>query len=125
MTRSGTALTGSTVGFPLGGMGGRGGEPNSMSGKGRDGIAATVQPRNLARVRADIHRLPSYAESFGLAIGGDARVTGHGACHLAGLLSQTLGWRTEHGRFSSVDELTEVSGIGERTFADLKPLVRI
>ena len=34
----------------------------------------------LQRVRADIHRLPSYAESFGLAIARDARVAGHAAC---------------------------------------------
>ncbi|MGY1451711.1 helix-hairpin-helix domain-containing protein [Streptomyces sp. SS8] len=31
--------------------------------------------------------------------------------------------RTEHGGFSSVEELREVSGIGERRFAELKPLV--
>lgn len=33
-------------------------------------------------------------------------------------------WRSEHGRFSSVDELTEVSGIGEATLEKLRPLVR-
>ncbi|WP_411076775.1 helix-hairpin-helix domain-containing protein [Streptomyces sp. cmx-10-25] len=32
--------------------------------------------------------------------------------------------RTEHGGFRSVSELREVSGIGERRFADLEPLVR-
>ncbi|MFE0641310.1 helix-hairpin-helix domain-containing protein [Streptomyces sp. NPDC058877] len=32
--------------------------------------------------------------------------------------------RTEHGGFRSVEELREVSGIGERRFADLEPLVR-
>lgn len=36
-----------------------------------------------------------------------------------------LAWRDEHGRFSRVDELLEVSGIGERTFAQLEPLVRV
>ena len=41
------------------------------------------------------------------------------------LAQRILDWRTEHGRFSSVDELTEVSGIGERTLADLRPLVRV
>lgn len=34
-------------------------------------------------------------------------------------------WRTAHGRFSSVDELGEVSGIGEATLARLRPLVRV
>jgi competence protein ComEA len=41
------------------------------------------------------------------------------------LAQRILDWRTEHGRFSSVDELTEVSGIGERTLADIRPLVRV
>jgi len=36
-----------------------------------------------------------------------------------------LDWRTEHGRFSRVDELVEVSGIGEKTLADLAPLVTV
>ncbi len=36
-----------------------------------------------------------------------------------------LDWRTEHGGFSSVDELLEVDGIGEATLADLAPLVTI
>jgi competence protein ComEA len=40
------------------------------------------------------------------------------------LAQRIIDWRTAHGRFSSVDELTEVSGIGERTLADLRPLVR-
>ncbi len=32
-----------------------------------------------------------------------------------------LDWRTAHGAFSSVDELLEVDGIGEKTLADLAP----
>lgn len=36
-----------------------------------------------------------------------------------------LTWRDEHGRFSRVDELLEVSGIGERTLAQLEPLVTV
>ncbi len=35
------------------------------------------------------------------------------------------GWRTDHGGFSSVDELLEVSGIGEATLAELAPLVTV
>jgi competence protein ComEA len=34
-------------------------------------------------------------------------------------------WRAAHGRFTSVDQLREVSGIGEARFARLKDLVRI
>ena len=39
------------------------------------------------------------------------------------LAQRILDWRTAHGRFSSVDELGEVSGIGEATLSDLAPLV--
>lgn len=41
------------------------------------------------------------------------------------LAQRILDWRTAHGRFSSVDELGEVSGIGEATLADLRPLVTV
>ncbi len=41
------------------------------------------------------------------------------------LAQRILDWRTEHGRFSSVDELMEVSGIGEARMADLRPLVTV
>jgi competence protein ComEA len=41
------------------------------------------------------------------------------------LAQRIIDWRTEHNRFSSVDELTEVSGIGERTLAELRALVRV
>ena len=41
------------------------------------------------------------------------------------LAQRILDWRTAHGRFSVVDELGEVSGIGEATLADLRPLVTV
>jgi len=41
------------------------------------------------------------------------------------LAQRILDWRTAHGRFSSVDELSEVSGIGEATLADLRPVVSV
>lgn len=41
------------------------------------------------------------------------------------LAQRILDWRSEHGSFGSTDELREVSGIGEATFADIKPLVRV
>ncbi|POM24363.1 ComE operon protein 1 [Actinomadura rubteroloni] len=40
------------------------------------------------------------------------------------LAARILAYRTEHGSFRSVDQLQEVSGIGPRRFADLKPQVR-
>lgn len=39
------------------------------------------------------------------------------------LAQRILDWRSEHGRFTSVDELGEVSGIGEKLLARLRPLV--
>ncbi|MGH3506032.1 MAG: ComEA family DNA-binding protein, partial [Nocardioidaceae bacterium] len=36
-----------------------------------------------------------------------------------------LAWRTEHGSFTSVDELLEVSGIGEATLAEISPYVHV
>lgn len=39
--------------------------------------------------------------------------------------ARIIAWRTANGRFSSVDELRSVSGIGEKTFAELSQLVTI
>ncbi|MGH3905283.1 MAG: helix-hairpin-helix domain-containing protein, partial [Pseudonocardiaceae bacterium] len=36
-----------------------------------------------------------------------------------------LDWRAAHGRFTSVDQLREVDGIGEVRFSKLKELVRV
>jgi len=36
-----------------------------------------------------------------------------------------LDWRTAHGRFTSVEELLEVDGIGDATLADLAPYVTL
>jgi competence protein ComEA len=36
-----------------------------------------------------------------------------------------LAWRSEHGGFTSVEELLEVDGIGDATLADLAPLVTL
>jgi len=41
------------------------------------------------------------------------------------LAQHILDWRTAHGSFSSVDQLRDVSGIGDSTFADLAPLVTV
>jgi competence protein ComEA len=41
------------------------------------------------------------------------------------LAQRILDWRTAHGRFSSVDELNEVSGIGAATLSDLRPAVTV
>ena len=36
-----------------------------------------------------------------------------------------LGWRREHGRFSRIEELQEVDGIGPKTYARIAPHVRV
>jgi competence protein ComEA len=36
-----------------------------------------------------------------------------------------LDWRAAHGRFTSVDQLREVSGIGPARLTQLKHLVRV
>lgn len=41
------------------------------------------------------------------------------------LAARIVAWRQTNGRFSSVDELLEVSGIGEATLGDIAPLVRV
>ena len=41
------------------------------------------------------------------------------------LAERIVAWRTEHGRFGSVEQLREVSGIGESKFAQLRSRVRV
>jgi competence protein ComEA len=41
------------------------------------------------------------------------------------LAQHILDWRTAHGSFASVDQLNDVSGIGEVKFAALRPLVSV
>ena len=41
------------------------------------------------------------------------------------LAQRIIDWRTEHGRFTSVDELGEVSGIGDKLMTQLRPKVTL
>lgn len=41
------------------------------------------------------------------------------------LAQRILDWRTEHGRFTAVEELGEVSGIGDKIYAQLEPKVAV
>ncbi len=41
------------------------------------------------------------------------------------LAQRIIDWRNAHGRFSAIEELQEVSGIGEARFADLATRVRV
>ncbi|MEP6649838.1 MAG: helix-hairpin-helix domain-containing protein, partial [Lapillicoccus sp.] len=41
------------------------------------------------------------------------------------LAQRIIDWRGQHGRFSSVDELGEVSGIGDKLLEQIRPKVRV
>ncbi|KTR06400.1 hypothetical protein NS184_09435 [Curtobacterium luteum] len=41
------------------------------------------------------------------------------------LAARIIAWRAEHGRFGSVEDLLDVSGIGDAKFADLRDRVRV
>jgi competence protein ComEA len=41
------------------------------------------------------------------------------------LAQRILDWRTQHGQFASVDQLSDVSGIGDARLAQLRDLVRV
>ncbi|MDP9182197.1 MAG: helix-hairpin-helix domain-containing protein, partial [Actinomycetota bacterium] len=41
------------------------------------------------------------------------------------LAQRIIDWRTEHGRFASVDQLQEVSGIGSAKYSSIKSKVRV
>lgn len=41
------------------------------------------------------------------------------------LAQRILDFRATHGRFTSVDELREVTGVGERRFAELRARVTV
>ena len=41
------------------------------------------------------------------------------------IAGRIVAWRAEHQRFTRVDELAEVAGIGDRMLERLRPLVRV
>lgn len=41
------------------------------------------------------------------------------------MAARILSWRDQHRRFTTIDQLREISGIGQRTFERLKPYVRV
>src|SRR5207249_7940121 len=41
------------------------------------------------------------------------------------LAQRIVDWRTAHGRFSSVDDLSQVGGIGPKKLGDIRPHVRV
>ncbi len=105
-----------------------------------------LTPLNLARVLTDGEQIlvgrPG-AASGGLAGAAAAAAPPSGAAGMVNLNSATeeeletlpgvgpvtaqkiLDWRGAHGRFSSVDELLEISGIGDKTLARLAPYLTL
>lgn len=101
---------------------------------------------NLARVLSDGERIEIGAQSPEQSGAGTAAEAGAGGAPAAGPIdlnsataeqldalpgvgpvtaAKILAWRAEHGRFTVVDELAEVPGIGPKTLEELRPHVRI
>lgn len=84
-----------------GATGGGGGSPGAAGAPGLPGPAA---PLSLNTATADqLETLPGVGPV---------------------LAQRMIDYRTENGGFRSVDELRQVTGIGDRRFADIQPLVR-
>jgi competence protein ComEA len=90
---------------------------------------------NRARKLADGEQVlvGAPAAAAGAAVGGDGRVDLNAADVTAldalpgigpVLAQKIVDWRTEHGRFTSADQLREVGGIGESKYAAVKNKVR-
>jgi competence protein ComEA len=78
-------------------------EPGATTSSGSVGGAGGIVDLNTATV-ADLDALPGIGPV---------------------LAQRILDWRSQHGSFTSVDQLHEVSGVGDAKFADLSPLVRV
>lgn len=79
------------------------GDPGGGSGAGGAGGPAAVVDLNAA-TQAQLDALPGVGPV---------------------LAGRILAWRTEHGRFTRVDELGEVAGIGPKALERLRPLVTV
>lgn len=85
-----------------GGATGTGSGPGSGSGSGVVGVDGVVDLNTADQ--AALETLPGIGPS---------------------LAGRILAWRDEHGRFSAVEDLLDVSGIGDGRFADLQDRVRV
>jgi len=114
--------------------------------------SADLNHLNLARPVADGEQIVVPKPGESIVQGGTAGVGGAGAGSSAGvgsvgglvdlntadaaaldslpgvgpvLAQRILDWRAQHGRFTSVDELGEVSGIGDKILASIRPKVTV
>jgi competence protein ComEA len=77
----------------------------SGGGGGPPGSGSATQPVNLNTATLDqLESLPGIGPALGQRI---------------------IDYRTQHGPFASVDDLVDVSGIGEKRLEDLRPLVTV
>jgi competence protein ComEA len=120
------------------------GVADAVRSAGGSAPGAVLARLNLARVLTDGEQLlvpgpgdsvpPSAPSAPGAVAGGSAPVdlnaaNEQGLDALPGvgpvLAGRIVAWRTAHGRFTSVDELGEVPGIGPKALERLRPLVRV
>jgi competence protein ComEA len=81
------------------------GSDSSTAGAGAGGAASPGAPINLnSATEADLETLPGIGPA---------------------LAQRIIAYRTQHGSFRSVDELRNVSGIGDAKFAEVKDLVTV
>ena len=82
-----------------------GGSSGTTGSSGSSGGAAGPQPVNLnTATQAQLEELPGVGPV---------------------MAGKIIAWRTENGRFSRVEELQEISGVGPKTYAKLAPLCRV
>ncbi len=122
---------------------------DAVQAAGGAAAGACLQRINLARPLSDGEQvlvpgaddpLPAGQAGGQVGAGGSAAADGGGQLDLnaAGedeldglpgigpvLAGRIVQWRTAHSRFSSVDELAEVAGIGPKLLSQLRPLVRV
>jgi competence protein ComEA len=118
---------------------------DAVRSAGGSAPGAVLARLNLARVLTDGEQLlvpgpddpappPAASGTSGAAAGSSGPVDLNAATQealdaLPGvgpvLAGRIVAWRTAHGRFTSVDELGEVAGIGPKALERLRPLVRV
>jgi competence protein ComEA len=81
-----------------------GGQAGGGSGSGGSGSPATATLDLNRANQAQLEELPGIGPVIAQAI---------------------LSWRQQHGRFSRIEELQEVDGIGPKTYAQIAPYVRV
>ncbi len=104
------------------------------------GLSETADPGgvNLARFLSDGEqvRVPHVGEiapaTPGVAADGKVNLNTADAATLETLprvgpamAARIIAWRDANGGFSAIDDLRSITGIGERTFAELEPLVTV